>query len=194
MSDPFIGEIRAWALDYAPSGWAYCDGQKLPVQQWQALFALIANVYAKTDNVTFTLPDLRGTTPMAAGAPNPTWVTQGLPTSINPGTKMGNAATTLTGNQMPSHTHQAVAAVIPDGTSMTAAPTAASFISRPVTTIGGKAGGYLDWNNTTAVPDTALHPLMIGVQGGGQAHENRQPFLTVNFCIALEGVYPLPSQ
>jgi microcystin-dependent protein len=187
MSDPFIGEIRAWALNYAPRGWAMCNGQSIPIQQQQALFAVLGLTYggSMTSN-QFNLPDLRGAVPMAAGTPSSKW---GLP-DVPFGKKLGSTAVTLTSGNLPNHTHQAVAAVAPSA--MTSTPAATTYVSRP--TIGTTAT-YNAWvGPTTAVPlptpNTVMAPTMIGPTGGGQAHENRQPFLTLNFCIAETGVYP----
>lgn len=193
MADPFIGEIRAWAMNWAPEGWAWCDGQTVSTYQFQALYSLIANVYGpSTPSTTFTLPDLRGRTPMAAGNPNAALVAQGMPPSIAPGQAMGSQSVTLSDNQMPNHTHQAVAALALQST-LAAAPATNVYVSRPtgppIPLVANAGVTYPAWN-VIGPADSQMSLAMIGVQGGGGAHENRQPYLTVNFCIALEGVYP----
>ncbi len=192
MSDPFIGEIRPWAMSFAPSGWAACDGQQLPVQQAQALFAITANLYGPTDNKTFYLPDLRSRVPMAAGSPKATWVAGGMPAQIAVGQVLGAPSVTLAQSNLPNHNHQATAAIAVNLEPMVAAPTVDSYISRPSApgaTVTAPPTVYPAWA-TPQNPNQQMSPLMIGVTGSGAAHENRQPFLTVNFCIALEGVFP----
>lgn len=186
MSDPFIGEIRPWALDFAPRGWALCNGQQIRVAEAQALFTLIGGLYGPTDRVTFYLPDLRSRAVQNAGTPANKWVAQGLPSAIAIGARSGDASVTLSQSQMPRHTHQAAGGTVANATAMTRNPTADSYMSRPASGVYF----YNFWNNTTLAPDTALHASMVGPSGGGAAHENRQPYLAVNFCIALDGVYP----
>lgn len=191
MSDPFIGEIRGWACTYAPRGWALCDGQQMPILQAQALFAIIAGLYGPYTQQMFTLPDLRSMSPMDAGNPAPAWVATGMPATVAVAEKLGTSSVTLNYNQMANHTHQAVAATAPPA-SMTVTPSPNAYVSRPLIPPSGSfptGVSYSAWTNS-GTPDVTMAPQSIGPVGGGQGHENRQPFLTFNFCIALEGLYP----
>ena len=194
MSEPFIGEIRAWAMPWAPAGWAACNGQQMPIVQAQALFALIANLYGSMTQTLFYLPDLRSKVPMAAGSPNATWQGQGMPASIPVAQKLGAASVGLVYNNLPVHNHVvsgATATVATSLTPMVGEPTADSYISRLASpgTGSNPNAAYAAWSNQQN-PDVQMHPSMIGMGGGGGTHENRQPFQAVNFCIALVGVYP----
>ncbi|MES2450983.1 MAG: tail fiber protein [Pseudomonadota bacterium] len=191
MSDPFIGEVRGWACTYPPRGWALCNGQQVPISQAQALFAIISNLYGPYTQQTFTLPDLRGLSPMDAGNPVPAWVATGMPTTVAVAQKLGTSSVTLNYNQMANHTHQAVGATAPPA-SMTVTPSSNAYVSRPLMPPSSSfptGVSYSAWTNSGA-PNVTMAPQAIGTIGGSQAHENRQPFLTFNFCVALEGVYP----
>jgi len=193
MSEPFVGEIRAWAMPWAPSGWAACNGQQVPVVQAQALFALIANLYGAATQQLFFLPDLRSKVPMAAGTPNATLQGQGMPAAIPVAQKLGSASAGLVYSNLPVHNHQVSGAttaptnLVP----MVGEPTADSYLSRLASPGTGTnpPTAYASWSNQQT-PDQKMHQGMIGMSGGGGTHENRQPFLTVNFCIALTGVFP----
>lgn len=185
MSDPFIGEIRIWACNFPPQGWAVCNGRNLPVNQNTALYAIIGNLYGGTPSQNFNLPDMRGATPMDAGAPAPRWTSTGLPANVPVSSKLGTSSVTLNSGNFPRHTHQAVASVIGNVAQMTATPSSTTYLSRTA-----KAGAaYSSWNNTQG-PSTTMSPVMVQPAGTGQPHENRQPFLALNFCIALEGEWP----
>jgi microcystin-dependent protein len=185
MSDPFIGEIRIWACNYPPQGWATCNGRNLLVSQFTALYAIIGNLYGGTPSQNFNLPDLRGATPMDAGNPAAQWVGSGLPQSVAVGSKLGTSTITLNSGNFPRHTHQAVASVIGNVAQMTATPGPTAYLSRTA-----KAGAaYSAWNNTQGV-NTTMSPVMIQPAGSSLPHENRQPFLALNFCIALDGIWP----
>jgi microcystin-dependent protein len=176
MSEPYLGEIRMFAGNFAPTGWALCNGQLLPIAQNQALFSLLGTTYGGNGQTTFALPDLRGRVPMHWGAgPGLT------PRTI--GEVGGTESVTLLSNQMPVHTHAAAAStqagnsIEPNGTVWAAVVDANS---QPVSAYG-------------TVPNTTLSPQAIGLAGGSQPHENLQPYECVTFIIALQGVYPSRS-
>ena len=172
MSEPFVGEIRMFAGNYAPQGWAFCDGQLLAVSQNEALFSLLGTIYGGDGRTTFGLPDLRGRTPIHAGAG------PGL-SSRNLGTKGGAEKVTVTTNQLPSHTHapQATVAAASDRQPLPNKMFAGSLVD--AYTSEGTSGSLVNFASA-AVANT----------GGSQAHSNIQPFLCVNFIIALFGIYP----
>jgi len=168
MSEPFVAEIRILAIDFAPTGWAKCDGQLLPLSQNTALFSLLGTQYGGNGMNNFALPDLRDRMPMHPG--------QGPGLSYrNPAEAGGEAGVTLNPSEMPQHAHQ----LMHSGTAASsAAPGVSAGFGRTASAPVYAAGGA-----TTA--GTALTP-----SGKGAAHNNRQPFVTLNFCIALQGVFP----
>ena len=165
MSEPFLGEIRITAFNFPPRGWAYCNGQVLPIAQNQALFALLGTTYGGNGQTTFALPNLRGRAPMHFGA------------GFALGQQGGEEAHTLTASEMPAHTHALPAQSQPaqDGV---APAGAASFAASGVQP-------YRSGASQTVAAQSA-----VGATGGSQAHENRPPFLVVSFCIALQGIFP----
>jgi len=164
MSQPFLSEIKIMSFGFAPQGWAQCNGQLLPINQNQALFSLLGTTYGGDGRVNFALPNLRGQTPLHFG------------NSFTLGQTGGQVAHTLTISEMPQHLH------FLNGASDNAdAPVAG----------GNLLGGNV--NNLYQPPDnnlTSLLPATIANAGGSQPHENRQPFLALNFCIALQGIFP----
>lgn len=170
MAEPFLGEIRMVGFEFAPTGWALCNGQLLPIVQNQALFALIGTIYGGNGQTTFALPDLRGRAPIHHG--------QGSGLSQRDiGAAPGAEAVTLTSGQMPAHTHALEAN--PDNA-----------------TTKDPAGGVLAAGKNYAGPAStpvAMSPDAIAGAGGGGAHDNLQPSLTVNFIIALQGIFPSRS-
>jgi microcystin-dependent protein len=171
MEEPFIGEIALFAGNFAPVGWAFCDGRTLQISQYQALYSLLGVTYGGDGRTTFALPDLRGRAPISFG--------QGPGLSLYPlGQKGGSETTTLTTAQMPAHTHPLNASTLPADQ---AAPTGNALAVNPARS----SAMY------HAVPtNTALHQTAIGVAGGTQPIDNRQPYLAINYIIALEGFYP----
>jgi len=165
MSEPFYGEIRMVGFKFAPRGWALCDGQQLPINQNQALWTLLGTSFGGDGKVNFNLPDMRGRTPMNVG-------TLGN-NSVNWGQGGGEEMHTLTVAEMPGHTHTPLAS--------SAGPTAAN-----------PSGNW--WANNvsqySSSMETGLATNAIGMNAGGQGHENRSPYLVINFVIALTGIYP----
>lgn len=171
MADPFIGEIRLWALKYAPWGWAFCNGQVIPIRQNTALFAVLGNTYGGDGQNDFALPDLQGRVPMHPGTgPGLT------PRSI--GQTGGNPATTLTADQLPSHTH------------VVGAYNGGGNKGEPTNNVWAVEGRGKPPAYSTSAPDKPMSPQALPAAGGGQAHENRQPYLALNFCIAMVGIFP----
>ena len=172
--DTFIGEIKMFAGNFAPQGYALCNGQLLQISQHQALFSIIGTTYGGDGQVTFALPDLRGRAPIHAGTG------PGL-SPRNLGSSGGLETTTLTVNNLPSHSHT-VNAISATGNSNS--PTG----NLPAST------GFLDneYSNATT-PAATMGAGMIGSTGNGQAANNMQPYVTINYIIALQGVYPSPN-
>ncbi|WP_243075337.1 phage tail protein [Microbacterium sp. SS28] len=165
--DPYIGEVRCFGFNFAPQGWALCNGQLLTISQNTALFSLLGTMYGGDGRVTFGLPDLRGRVPLAFGqGPGLGAYTQG---EVG-----GTEAVTLTAATIPPHGHTVAAA----STATTKNPAGAV----PALTAGGSSYG------TTA--DLAMSPTMIGGGGSGQPHANMQPYVVLNWCIALVGIFP----
>lgn len=173
MADPFLGEIRMFAGNFAPRGWAFCAGQILSISQNTALFSLLGTTYGGNGQTTFALPDLRGRAPVSSGQG------PGL-SNYNLGEMAGSESVTLLTSQMPAHTHAANASTQPGSASSPANGVCASGVDSQ----GGSVNGYV------AAPNTTMAPQAIGAAGGSQPHENRPPFLCVNFIIALQGIYP----
>lgn len=183
MADAFIGEIRAFAFDYPPQGWAFCGGSLAPIQQNTALYAVIGTTYGGNGTTNFALPNLQGQAPMH-------WGTNGG-ISSDIGDTMGQATVTLTTAQIPIHTHQANAAMPPrpvPSNMMISGPSATSYLSVPRNPASNSA--YDIWSTVASTPTATMAPTMIGPTGGSAAHNNMSPFLALNFCICLEGQFP----
>ena len=163
MAEPFLSEIRIFSFNFPPKGWAFCNGQFLPINQNQALFALLGTTYGGNGQTTFALPNLQGRAPMHFG------------NGHTLGEAGGSTAVTLTMQQMPQHIHllnvtnNAATATAPDNTVVVAAAPSNAY---------GAAGNLV-----------AMAPT-VGNVGGSQPHQNMQPYLGLNFCIALQGIFP----
>lgn len=168
MADPFISEIRIFAGNYAPAGWAFCDGQLLSTTQNQILFKLIGTTYGGNGTTNFAVPNLSGRVPLHFGTG------PGLSPRVR-GETGGTEEVTLTSQQIPSHTHPLITS------------TGAGNATSPQNTLiaDGPAFAYLE-----AAPDTQLSPIAAAPVGGSQPHENRMPYLAVSYIIALTGVIP----
>lgn len=167
MADPFLSEIRLFSFGFAPRGWALCNGQLLPINQNQALFSLLGTTYGGDGRVNFALPNLQGRVPIHVGSGHTL------------GERAGEQAHTLSTSELPAHTHAAQAS----GTAGTQnVPANDLMLSQRAAEI------YRAPSN--------LAPMVAGTvtnAGSSQAHPNMQPFLTLNFCIALQGIFPSPS-
>lgn len=179
MSEPFIAEVRMWGCNFAPRGWAFCEGQLLPISQNTALFSLIGTTYGGDGRTTVGLPNLTDRAPMHAGAG------PGLTRRLL-GERGGSNEVTLSEAQLPSHDH-IVRGVAQQGDK--ASPDESLFMGQD----GGGRQEKISYLASGVQTNAALAPETIGSNGGGQPHENRQPFLGMKFCIALEGVYPTRS-
>jgi len=168
MSDPFIGEIRMFGGNFPPAGWAFCEGQTLAIAENDALFALIGTTYGGDGQVTFNLPDLRGRVPIHQGQG------PGLSQNYVLGEQAGVESVTLSQNQIPSHSHPAMAATVGNTTS----PVGAIWA-------GVTSGAVYRANASADVAMKSVQPT-----GGNQPHENLMPSLCVSFIISLFGIFP----
>jgi len=172
MSDQFIGEVRPFACNFAPSGWAFCQGQILPISQNTALFALLGTFYGGNGISTFALPDLRGRAGMKYGT-DPSNNVYAI------GEIAGTETITLLGTQMPIHTHTF------SGTSL---------LANKLSPVNGDALANSKPNENFYATVTNLTTINVGTvslyNGGNQPHENRQPYQVINWCIALRGIFP----
>lgn len=169
MSTPYLSEIRLFSFNFAPKGWSLCNGQLLPINQNQALFALLGTTYGGDGRTTFALPNLQGRVAMHQGSGHTL------------GERGGEELHTLTASELPAHVH------IPNGDAK--AGDANTF--RPQNALPANAAPTLVYSNGGAgFQGVTMNPAMVTTVGGSQAHENRQPFLTLSYCIALQGVFP----
>ncbi|AKC71733.1 phage tail protein [Pandoraea oxalativorans] len=169
MDEYYVGEIRIYAFNYAPVNWLPCDGSLLPISRFTALFSVIGNRFGGDGRTTFAVPDLRG------------YVAQGMSAPAELGNKEGKTTVTLTDENMPLHTHTAYANNARPGNVTGDDKLPARFIT-------SGANAFVEDSSPTLV---ALAPQTIGTVGGGQPHTNMQPYLPMNFCIAVQpGEYP----
>jgi microcystin-dependent protein len=179
--DPFIGEIKMFAGNFAPRGWALCDGQLLTVSQNDALFSLFGTIYGGDGRTTFGLPDMRGRVPLHQGQGN------GL-TDRRIGLKVGTESETLTINNIPTHNHSFQAT-----TDLADAGYPATAVAADTDTASVYYKELPDENDVTLPdqdPDTVMPDNTLSSAGGGQAHNNLMPFQCVNYIVALVGTYP----
>lgn len=168
MAQPYVGEIRMFAGNFAPASWMFCEGQLLPISEYETLFHLIGTSYGGNGESDFALPDLRGRIPIHQG------------NSFNLAETGGAEEVTLSINQIPAHSHQLLAT---SDTGTTGNPAGAHLAS---TAVGQKI-------YSTASPTLALATSLITSKGGSQPHSNFQPYLCVNFIISMYGIFPSPS-
>jgi microcystin-dependent protein len=171
--DPFVAEIRIFPFNFAPKGWAWCDGQLLPLSQNTALFSLLGTIYGGDGKSNFALPDLQGSAPMHPNDPP----ANGLSLHVL-GEMSGSETVTLLESEIPAHTHTVGAQNVPLG----------SVTSPAGNTLDHPASGNLF--TATLNPVVQMDPNALAPAGGDQPHNNMQPYLTFYFCIALQGVYP----
>jgi microcystin-dependent protein len=177
MAEPFLGQIQAFGFNFAPVGWATCDGQLLSIAQNTALFSLLGTMYGGNGQTTFALPDLRGRVAVHQGQG------PGL-SNYQVGESGGTESVTLIQNQLPLHTHSAAGSSNPADQ---ASPSGVVWAA-PVDSTGAGGAGY-----TQAAPNVTMANGAIGMAGGNQPHPNIQPYLCVNFCIATQGIFPSRS-
>lgn len=166
MSEPFLAEIKIFGFNFAPRGWAFCDGQILPINQNQSLFSLLGTNYGGDGRTSFGLPELRGRVPIHVGM---------APSGTNHplADRSGEEAHTLSGSETPAHSHSVGASnQVPNAENLGGGVWASV------------AGGYTD-----ATPDATMNTANVS-QVGSQSHQNMQPYLVLNFCIALQGLFP----
>jgi microcystin-dependent protein len=163
LSTPYISEIRLFTFNFAPKGWAMCNGQLLPINQNQALFSLLGTTYGGDGRVNFALPNLQGRVPMHQGR------------GFALGQVAGETTHTLLAAEMPTHTH--VVAGSPNASTV-ASPTGNYLATSPGNVYGPPPA------------NTSLMPATLTDAGGGQPHDNMSPYLVLNFCIALQGIFP----
>ena len=166
MAEPFLSEIRLMSFVFPPKGWALCNGQLLPINQNQGLFSLLGTTFGGDGRINFALPDLRGRTPIHVG------------NGHTLGERGGEQAHTLSIAELPNHQHFVAASNTATG----------GNVSPGNRFLGGANNAY---HAPTAL--TALNPGSVTNIGGSQAHLNMQPFLTLSFCIALQGIFPSPT-
>jgi microcystin-dependent protein len=180
MSEPFLSEIRIMTFNFAPKGWTMCNGQLLPINQNQALFSLLGTTYGGDGRTTFGLPDLRGRVPVGVGS------------GIVLGERGGEYAHTVTIAEMAAHTHllMADASTAGSANANTPAPDNSKVLGQSAGSGGTPPQPFGVNMYSTSGPNSALAPASVTANGGTQAHVNTQPFLTLNFCIALQGIFP----
>jgi microcystin-dependent protein len=164
MAEPFLGELKIVAFNFPPKGWAFANGQLLPINQNQALFSLFGTTYGGDGRVNFALPNVQGRTPIHEG------------NGFTLGEAAGQQSHTLIASELPQHTH-----------GVRASSSATGGSANP-------SGRYLGGANNAYQPPggamTTMHPSTVTSVGGNQAHENMQPYLVLNFCVALQGIFP----
>lgn len=166
MAEPFLSEIRMFSFNFPPKGWAFCNGQLLPINQNQALFSLLGTTFGGDGRVNFALPNQQGRVPIHVGGGHTL------------GEGGGEQAHTLSINETAIHSHNVIAS------------TANGAAANPSGKVLAAANNlYMASNN----PATTLHPSSVTSTGGSQPHSNMQPYLSISFCIALQGIFPSPN-
>jgi microcystin-dependent protein len=181
MSEPFLSEIRIMSFVFAPKGWALCNGQLLPINQNQALFSLLGTTYGGDGRVNFALPNLQGR--VAVGAGN----------GVSLGQRTGEATHTLNISEMPAHFHPLNTDAVTVGSSNSNDPSGGKALGQSAGAGGNPVKAFQVNMYSTQSPQGALAPASITGSGGSQPHGNQQPYNTLNFCIALQGIFPSPN-
>jgi microcystin-dependent protein len=163
MSDPYIGEIKVISFTYPPRGWAFCNGQLLPINQNQALFSILGTMYGGNGQTNFALPNMQGRIPLHQSP------------GYSVGQAAGETAHTVTINEMPAHLHPAVAQSAP---------------SNPGVSPAGAIWAQASAAAYAPAPNITMNPAAVQNSGGSQPHENQAPYLVLNFVIALVGIFP----
>jgi microcystin-dependent protein len=174
MSEPFMSEIKIMSFGFAPKGWALCNGQLLPINQNQALFSLLGTTYGGDGRVNFGLPNLQGKVPIHMG------------NGYTLGETAGEYAHTLLPAEMPQHNHQMIAKAASELATGNAIPGTTKAVAQAISS----ATGHPTLQNFGTGGLQAFDQRAIATAGGSQAHTNQQPFLVLNFCIALQGIFP----
>lgn len=164
--EPYLSELKIFSFNFAPKGWAQCNGQLLPINQNQALFSLLGTTYGGNGQTTFGLPNLQGRVPMHTGS------------GLIQGQTGGEQAHTITMAEMPQHTHMALAS------------SNAPNVATPANAFWASNTGFAPYSGT---PNELMSAEAVSSVGGNQPHNNMAPYLTLNICIALVGVYPSPN-
>jgi len=174
MAEPFLSEIRIFSFNFAPKGWATCNGQLLPINQNQALFSLLGTTYGGNGQTNFALPNLQGKAPLHFGD------------GFNLGETGGEYAHTVTMNELPTHVHGFSI------NSCVASAAANASVASPAGAYWANDGktAYSTQDPNNQINTGAMHPSTVSNIGGSQPHNNTQPYLTLNFCIALQGIFP----
>ena len=174
MANPYVAEIRIFPFNFAPKGWAFCDGQLLPISQNTALFSLLGTTYGGDGKSNFALPNLQGSAPLHVGGSQP-----GPGLSVyDLGEQSGSETVTLLASELVSHSHPITAAVN------------AALIKLPASTVSLARSKNANVYQDTPGNLTSLNQNTIGSTGGDQPHNNLMPYLMLNFCIAMQGVFP----
>jgi microcystin-dependent protein len=184
MTSPFIGEIRPFGFNFAPRNYMFASGQLLSIAQNTALFSILGTTYGGNGTTNFALPNLNGCMPVGNGSG------PGLTPRVL-GEVMGEETVTLLITELPSHNHTASSKTDPSSTTnMTDQPQPGYFVTRFVYAGASGANAYFKPASGGPPTPTALHPLSVSFTGGSQPHNNLQPFLVINWCIAVQGIFP----
>jgi microcystin-dependent protein len=178
MTEQYVGQINIFGFNFAPTGWQPCNGQILPINQYSAVFALLGTTYGGNGVQTFALPDLRSRTSIGFGPNNPI------------GSFAGEENHTLLVNEMPLHNHALNADAATAATSNSATPGPGAVLGRAAGVQKSPDGSFAVQIYNSSAANNTLAPQTLGASGGSLGHENRMPYLVVNFCIALTGLFP----